>query len=179
MAVRSDDELLQVLGMVRDRGPIGERSLPDAVAHARRFTRLIPGDATSLIDLGSGGGLPGLVIAADRLDVSVTLIERRTTRADLIRRAVSALELANVQVVAADVLEWARRSPGFEVVTARSFGAPQVVAQAARAVGTAGGLLLVSEPPDDQGIDRWAGIEGVRALDTIEGIRRLELLGPR
>ena len=44
-----------------------------------------------MLDIGSGGGLPGLVIAHDRPDVHVTLIDRREKRTDLLQRQVTRL----------------------------------------------------------------------------------------
>ena len=67
---------------------------PTAVAHADRFVRALPADATSVVDLGSGGGLPGLVVAHRRRDLRVTLIERRAKRVDLLRYGIRVLELS-------------------------------------------------------------------------------------
>jgi len=58
-----DAPLLAALAVIQARGAIGERALVEAVAHADRFVALIPPDARTLVDLGSGGGLPALVIA--------------------------------------------------------------------------------------------------------------------
>lgn len=152
----ADDELLAALAAVQARGAIGESSLQRAVEHADQFVRAIPASATNLADLGSGGGLPGLVIAVRRPDVAITLVERRTTRADLLRRAVASLRLQNRVTVAADDVETvAERLPrSFDVVTARSFAAPAITARWAAALLADGGVLIVSEPPDDAP-DRW------------------------
>ena len=53
-----DTALLAALAVIQARGAIGERSLIDAVAHADRFVDLIPAGRRSVVDLGSGGGLP-------------------------------------------------------------------------------------------------------------------------
>lgn len=140
--------------MIRQRGPIGERSLVEAIAHADRFVVLIPDDATSLVDLGSGGGLPGLVIAVRRPLVAVTLVERRTSRADLLRRAVSSLVLPRCFVVDVDASVVAAGNPTADVVTARSFAEPRITARWAGQIVRPGGTVLVSAPP--QGDDeRW------------------------
>jgi 16S rRNA (guanine527-N7)-methyltransferase len=122
------------------------------VAHADRFVSLIPAAARSLVDLGSGGGLPALVIAWRRNDLDVTMVERRTSRADLLRRSVASLDLgARVTVLATDVAAvCAQRSRGYDVVTARSFGDPAVTAEFAGQLLADGGLALISEPPVDR-----------------------------
>jgi 16S rRNA G527 N7-methylase RsmG len=153
--------------------------LEQAIEHADRFVALVPADATSLIDLGSGGGLPGLVIAWRRRDLVVTLVERRTTRADLLHRAVIALSLgARTTVVAADVASLSGAgSARFDVVTARSFGTPARSARtAASVVRSPGGVVLISEPPVPSA-DRWSpdvlNSCGLRDDGVHDGIRRL------
>ena len=124
------DDLLAVLATNRSHGSIGEHSLVDAVAHATRYIDAIPDTARRLIDLGSGGGLPGLVIAYLRPDLEITLVERRSNRADQLLRSVRALGLSeHVVVLAEDVRAVGVRSPGaFDVVTARSFASPSITA---------------------------------------------------
>lgn len=151
-----DTALLAALAAIQDRGAIGESSLERAIEHADHFVTNLPPDTESLADLGSGGGLPGLVIAVRRPQVRIVLVERRATRADLLRRAVAALGVGDhVEVLADDVQALARRSPaGFDAVTARSFAAPSITARWAGELLRAGGVLVVAEPPqDDPG--RW------------------------
>ena len=149
-----DQVLLAALAAIRERGAIGERSLTDAVARADRFVDLIPASARNLVDLGSGGGLPGLVIAWRLPHLSVTFVERRASRADLLRRAVVALGLA-VSVRAEDVKILAVEAPrSFDVVTARSFAPPAITVRWAAQLLVDGGTLLVSEPPDPTS-ERW------------------------
>ena len=154
--VARDAALLAALAAVQARGAIGESSLTIAVAHADGFVRVLPAGARRLVDLGSGGGLPGLVIAVRRPDLAITLVERRHTRADLLRRAVATLALGErVTVVADDVRQLALTDPrAFDVVTARSFAAPPVTAHWASALLVPGGILVVSEPPLDDP-HRW------------------------
>lgn len=69
------------------------------------------------LDLGSGAGFPGLVVAA-MADRPVTLVEERRLRADFLRRAVSAMGL-NAQVIESK-LERVPPRP-FAVISARAF----------------------------------------------------------
>lgn len=151
-----DNTLVSALSAMQARGAIGEASLERAIAHAEQFVAALPLSVRSVADLGSGGGLPGLVIAVRRPELRVTLVERRHSRADLLSRAVRALELVNrVTVVADDVRVVADEAPrSFDAVTARSFAAPAITARWAGALLREGGVLVVSEPPDDP-TDRW------------------------
>src|SRR5882762_7519742 len=58
------------------------------------------GDANSLVDVGSGGGLPGLPLKLARPDLSVTLIEADQAKAAFLVQACARLELSGVEVVA-------------------------------------------------------------------------------
>jgi 16S rRNA G527 N7-methylase RsmG len=171
-----DAELLAALAAIRSRGAIGETSLEAAVAHADQFVDALPPTVVELIDLGSGGGLPGLVIAVRRPDLSITLVERRATRADLLLRAVVALGLEDrVSVFAGDVKDVAviRRSET-DVVTARSFAASAITAKWAGALLRAGGSLIVSEPPYDDPA-RWPSEvldrAGLSDMGRYQGVR--------
>lgn len=172
-----DDALLAALTAIAERGAIGERSLPVAVAHADRFAGAVPPTAQRLVDLGSGGGLPGLVVAVRCPWLQVTLVERRARRADLLRRAVASLSLGSrVVVVGEDVKVVAVTDPhGFDVVTARSFAAPVITLRWAGELLAVGGLLVVSEPPEEIG-DRWpaeaVAAAGLTDLGREQGIRR-------
>jgi len=165
-----DAALTRVLSEIQRRGAIGRGPIDAAIAHARRFVGALPepvsGVDVTVVDLGSGGGLPGLVIAADRPDLHLTLIERREKRADLLRYGVRALDLADrVEVVAADVetvITAGDRGPTdrgptdrgpTDVVTARSFAPPLVVLGIAGRLLRQGGSCIISDPPD--GRDRW------------------------
>lgn len=180
-----DRELLTVLATIRERGSIGEHSLPGAIAHADRFVARIPGrplaGQLTLVDLGSGGGLPGLVIAVRRPDLQIVLVERRATRADQLRRAVTSLDLAgHVEVIGADV-ELVHRERGrfADVVTARSFAAPAITAMWGSRLLVDGGLMFVSEPPATDA-ERWpapllaqTGLTDDGVVDGVHAFRRI------
>lgn len=171
-----DAALLAALGDIQQRGAIGDVSLIEAVEHADQFVAALPPTTRRLADLGSGGGLPGLVIAFRRPELPITLVERRRSRADLLQRAVRALQLQNVAVFGGDVRELASAQPhSFDTVTARSFAAPDVTARWAGILLDSEGLLVVSEPPQPSA-DRWPGpmlaAAGLVDLGTMGGIRR-------
>ena len=173
-----DTALLAALAVIQARGAIGERSLTDAVAHSDRFVDLLPAGPASVADLGSGGGLPALVIAVRRANVMVTMIERRATRADQLRRAITALDLgtrATVLNLDAEVV-CERAAKSFDVVTARSFGDPATTTRFVDALLKADGIGLISEPPDDRTATWEAALSAVSGLvddGVYQGIRRL------
>lgn len=114
-----------------------------------------------MLDLGSGGGLPGLVLATYHPELDLTLLEARQRACRFLREAVATLEMARVAVVEARAEDAARRPDlrgSFDAVVARSFGPPAVTAECAVGFLRPGGRLVVSEPPGDEeraAADRW------------------------
>jgi len=152
-------DLIETLRLAQRLGFFGDAPIEAAVAHADQFVAalgpLAPG--TRLVDLGSGGGLPGLVLAHAYPATEVTLIDRRAKRTDFLVRAVLRCQLANVVVRAGDTAELRRevrggRTEPFDVVTARGFGPPEVTLRVASELVSQSGRIVISEPPTG---DRW------------------------
>ena len=113
-----------------------------------------------VVDLGSGGGVPALVIAEQLPDWHFLLIERKTKRAEFLQWAAKNLSFGkNITVFEGDV-EIAARETQYEgtadFVTARSFASPPVTAECGCRFLRKGGFLIVSEPPDTD--DRWPAV---------------------
>ncbi len=88
------------------------------VLDAAQLEALIPASADGLWDVGSGAGLPGMILAILRRDMRITLIEKQHKRAVFLERVVEQLGLRHVTVHAGAVE--ALPSPAAEVVTARA-----------------------------------------------------------
>lgn len=139
-------------------GTLGERPIPEVIEHARQFVAALEGVTGRVIDIGTGAGVPGLVIAIDRPDLELTLVDRRATRMDALRLAVAALDLTQrVDVLTADVDDLVRdpaHAAAYDAVVCRGFGPPESTAPAARGLLKNGGRLIVSEPPSPDP-SRW------------------------
>ena len=98
----------------REAGRLWERHLLNCAVVAD----LLPQLAT-VLDLGSGAGLPGMVLAACRPDASVTLVEPLARRIQFLEVVVTELALANVTLQRARAEELAGRLTA-DVVTARA-----------------------------------------------------------
>ena len=150
--------LVTVLERAQQHGALGTRPLPEVIDHARSFVAALPAGVSSVVDLGSGAGIPGLIIAADRPDLSVTLVDRRAKRTDDLARAVQTLGWGDrVQVVCAETEtmvvdpQWHRH---FDAAVARGFGPPRETVATAVQLVRVGGWVVISEPPANQG-SRW------------------------
>lgn len=102
------------------------------------------------IDLGSGGGLPGLVLALALPQWHWTLLDGSVRRTDALREAVGALGLAERTTVVSARAEDAARTAlrgTYDVAVARGFAAAAPTAECAAPFLRIGGRLLVTEPP--------------------------------
>lgn len=92
---------------------IWKRHIDDSL----QLVSLIPETASKLVDLGSGAGLPGLVIAIHCPELLVTLIEQDQRKAAFLTEVKHRLTLDRVSVINADI---ATHHQKYDVVTARA-----------------------------------------------------------
>lgn len=156
-----------VLGDAQKWGTLGRRSISEVIAHARQFVAPLASCSGPVIDIGTGAGVPGLVIAVDRTDLRLVLTDRRATRMDALRRGVAAMGLADrVTVLTADVENLGRdpeHAGSYQAVVSRGFGPPEVTLRLAAPLVRPGGVIVISEPPADQP-DRWKKTELLTSL---------------
>ena len=128
------------------RGLIGPREVPRLwdrhLINCGLLAPLIP-DGVAVADLGSGAGLPGVVLAIARPDLRVTLVEPMARRVAFLEEVCARLGLTEVEVVRERAGQWTtvRR---FEVVTARALAAlPRLLAWAMPLVADGGAVLAL------------------------------------
>ena len=164
--------LFRLLERSRTLGFLGPAAIQEQVEHARGLVVGV-GDDERVLDLGSGGGLPGLVIALDRpLETersiaTVVLLDGMSRRTAFLQEAANEINDlgGNVEVVTARAEEAGRDAAlrgTFDAVLVRSFGPPAVVAECGAPFLREGGRLIVSEPPGGRP-DRWPA-DGLREL---------------
>jgi len=162
------------------RGLIGPREVPRLwerhLLNCAAVTDLIP-QGSSVCDIGSGAGLPGLVIAIRRPDISVTLVEPLLRRTAFLDLAVSTMDLHNVIVRRGRAEEFhddAATDGGFDVVTSRAVAPLDRLARWSLPLVRDGGLLLAMKGSSAQDeldgagalVRRLGGVEaGVRVID--------------
>jgi 16S rRNA (guanine527-N7)-methyltransferase len=151
--------VLSVLAAAQRRGFIGGGDLGAHVRQAEAFAAVVGEAGGPVLDLGSGGGLPGLVLAERLSSTRLTLVDGGSERGAFLEEAVVVLNLGGrVDVAVGRAEELGRRADlrgGFAVVVARAFGPPAVVAECGAPFLSRSGRLVVSEPPGADG-RRWA-----------------------
>jgi 16S rRNA (guanine527-N7)-methyltransferase len=155
----TDSTLVEVLQQARERGLLGTGAVETHVRHALGFGEAAGGPPVGLaLDLGSGGGIPGLVLAKEWPTSEWVLLDGRERSARFLDEARLRLGLEErVTVVAGRAEEVAHRDGlrgSAYLVVARGFGSPAVTAECAAGFLAEGGRLVVSEPPGSTG-ERW------------------------
>jgi 16S rRNA (guanine527-N7)-methyltransferase len=142
--------------------------------------------AEAIADVGSGGGFPGVALAASLPQAKVDLIESVSRRCDFIRRALAESGIANARVVCLRSEEWGEGEGrgAYEVVTARAVGRLSTLAELASPLLREGGLLVVwkgrRNEEEELELSRAAGVlamrpEEVRAVGPYAGSQHRHL----
>lgn len=107
--------------------------------------------ASTLLDVGSGAGLPGIPLALAQPEAQVTLLESSHKKAAFLQQAKSELKLDNV-TVACDRVETWQPGYGFEVAISRAFSDLAEFAAAAGRHVAPGGILAAMKGvyPDEE-----------------------------
>jgi 16S rRNA (guanine527-N7)-methyltransferase len=147
-------------GRARVTGPsdekvIYEEHVKDALA-AIPFLEKFPA-GSSFADVGTGGGLPGIVWGICRPDMNGTLIDSIGKKISIVREIASALRLKNITALNERSEETAAyRRETFDVAAARAVASAPVLAEYLSPLVRAGGLLIA--------------FKGPRAASEIEGL---------
>lgn len=142
---------------------------------------LPPQAGLRLIDIGSGGGLPGIPLAIVRQDWQLVLLDGNFKKAAFLRQAAIELPLPNVEVVAARAEDYA---PGvaFDIAISRAFSDLAIFAGVARNLLAPGGRLVAMKGvyPHEELAQLPAGV-GVTATPALhvpglDGARHLVIM---
>ncbi|WP_029351767.1 16S rRNA (guanine(527)-N(7))-methyltransferase RsmG [Bosea sp. 117] len=158
----TEDRLVAIVALLekwqRTINLVAPATLPTIwTRHIADSLQLVPlaGDAVRWVDLGSGGGFPGLVVAAalaERPDADITLIESDTRKAAFLREAARIAELPATVLPARIEQAAPKIAAGVEIVSARALAplpkllvlAHPLLAQGAR------GLFLKGQDVDNE-----------------------------
>ena len=132
----------------------------------------------NLLDVGSGGGTPGIPLAIARPELTVTLLDSNTKKAAFLRQAAIELGLNNIAVHSGRVEQY-HPDTGFAAITSRAFAELADFVSLSKHLLAPGGRWLamkgvrpeeeMARLPDDVGVDAAypltvPGIDGERHL---------------
>jgi 16S rRNA (guanine527-N7)-methyltransferase len=166
--------LLADAGVVR--GLIGPREVPRLwERHLLNCAQIAPAfdRGSRVCDLGSGAGLPGVVLALARPDLRVTLLEPLLRRTTFLTEVAEALALANVDVVRGRAEDHA--GAGFDAVTARAVAPLDRLARWALPMCRAGGKLVAMKGASAQAELEASGAALAKAGARSSRVRELAL----
>jgi 16S rRNA (guanine527-N7)-methyltransferase len=147
--------LREILEQARASSSLGPGPIEQHVVHSNGFgsaaEQALGHPPRNFADLGTGGGIPGLVLAQRWPSAHAVFIEIRQRRAETLMRAVEDLGVDD----RIEVLERRAEVVGagepyrehFDLVTARSFGPSALTAEVGAGLVDIGGVLIVSDPP--------------------------------
>jgi 16S rRNA (guanine527-N7)-methyltransferase len=159
--VRPELEELFELLRADPRAPIARSTIPKAreVHIADSLSGLeveALRSAGRIADLGSGAGLPGLVLAAELPQARVDLIESTGRKGEFIAAAIERMGLDNAALIGERAEAWAAGSgrEAYDAVTARAVGRLATLAELASPLLREGGVLVAWKGSRDRGEER-------------------------
>jgi 16S rRNA (guanine527-N7)-methyltransferase len=172
-------QLADLLGVI-----VGDRRAPTSVREGERAVEVHVADALvatelpelaaarSLVDIGSGAGVPGAVLAVALTGCEVRLLESQQRRCAFLVGLVEVAAIANAEVVCARAEQWEAGRERHDVATARALAAQPVVLEYAAPLLRVGGALVDwrgrRDPGEEQEADRAGGLLGLERRAVVK-----------
>lgn len=175
------DRLLRLLTLI-----VGDESAPTAVRDPLRVVDVhiadsLVGlevaplrDAVSIVDLGSGAGLPGLPLAIALPQARLSLLESQSRKCEFLYRAVSEVDAGNVSVINARAEQWQAGIGGQDAALARALAPQAVVAEYAAPLLRLGGVFVDWRGRREAEDEQRAAIAAAQLGLELQEIRRVE-----
>jgi 16S rRNA (guanine527-N7)-methyltransferase len=162
------------LTSVRDPNDMISRHILDSLAILPYLSGM------TLLDVGTGAGLPGIPLAIARPELAITLLDSNSKKTRFLQQAKAELALDNITVVHARIEQ--AELPKYDMVTARAFAKiDQIIDLAGRHCDDAGSLLLMKATKPEDELSEMMGefkLQKVVSLDVpgCDGQRHLVCL---
>lgn len=120
------------------------------VAGSLEILHHIPPEADSLLDVGTGGGVPGMILAIARPDMRVTLLDATTKKVNFLNETAAVLGLTNVAAIhgrAEDLAHDPLYRECYSVVTARAVARLATLVELVLPFVSLGGIAIMPKGP--------------------------------
>lgn len=153
---------------VREPGEVIRRHIADSLAGLELGQVR---EARRVADLGSGAGLPGLVLAVALPEAEVHLVESQTRKCAYMAGLVAALKLENAHVVCSRAEEWEQGMAANDLVVSRALAAQPVVLEYAAPLLTLRGWLVewrgLRDEQEERASSAAAEMLGLRPVEVV------------
>lgn len=169
------------LTAIRDRLQMKVLHIDDALAV---LPWLPPMPGMRLLDVGSGGGVPGIPLAIARPDANIVLLDSNSKKIAFLTQAAIELRLPNVRAVASRIEDFGT-AERFDVVISRAFSGLASFAAGARAHIAPGGVIVAMKgalPQDEiDALPADMAVTSTPSLDVpgLEAQRHLVIMQPK
>jgi 16S rRNA (guanine527-N7)-methyltransferase len=133
------------------------------------FLTVLPDDVDSVLDIGSGAGIPGIPIKIVRPEVTLVMVESRQKRVSFLKAAIRSLGLTRAEVVHGRAEALVSESRRFGAVVARCAAKPEAVFDLGANLVSRGGVVVVSGSPYSPGTPR---VSTIRLANPLTGSPR-------
>lgn len=142
-----------------------EKHVPDCLTAAPYIA-----DGSDVVDVGSGAGFPGVVLACAVPAVTVRLVESRRRPASFLREVARTVALPNIAVVEQRWEDWAPPNPGSaDVVTGRAVRLDTLLEHSCTVLRPGGVVVgMQSQRPSDAELRALGSARGMKLVETRE-----------
>ena len=145
----------------------------DLIEDSRLYLDYVDDDKNKkLLDLGTGGGFPGIVIKLHKPSLDVTLLDSISKKINVVKDVISKLELTGIKAISTRAEDLGKRSPyknSFDYITARSV-APldELVKWSANLMKPGGRLITLKGSDINEEVNNARKFNFVKYLHTYE-----------
>jgi 16S rRNA (guanine527-N7)-methyltransferase len=132
------------LTAIRDPAEMVTHHILDSLAVVPEFARFTQGQGVRVADIGTGAGLPGIVLAVALPQLHVTCIDAVEKKISFVQQAIGTLGLANARAIAGRVEQ---HREIYDIVTCRAFASLAEIVQLTGHLVAPGGCILAMKGP--------------------------------
>ena len=139
------------------------------------FRKVLPQGTTDLLDIGSGAGVPGLILKLVEPGIRLVMVESRRHRASFLSAALRELRMVDASVVNQRIEEVARELAGrFDAAVSRCAGDLRGFFDVALDLVKPGGSVIASGPPKPHPLvlGQWTTVSGVGGRSRLFAVAR-------